>query len=103
MNKIVPTLSAMVLVGSLAGSAVADDGLLLREQAGQNYCHMKFPAIRPTTLDTDQPQLERSDSGDVDVIDFYGACDESPTGMDQVMSQKRDEQFRFGREYEDGE
>ena len=100
MNKIVPTLSAMVLVGSLAGSAVADDGLLLREQAGQNYCHMKFPAILPETLDSDHPQLERSDTGDV--IDFYGACDERPTGIDQVMSQKRDEQFRFGRDYEDG-
>ena len=103
MNKRIPTLSVMVLVGSLATSAFAADGVLLREQADQNYCHMKFPAIRPTTLDTDDPQLEGSDTGDVDVIDFYGACDESPTGMDQVMSQKRDEQFRFGRDYEDGE
>ena len=36
---------------------------------------MKFPAIRPRTLDTDHPQLKRPDTGDV--IDFYGACDES--------------------------
>ena len=62
---------------------------------------MKFPAIRPTTLDTDHPQLKRPDTGDV--IDFYGACDESPTGMDQVISQKHEEEFRFGRDYEDGD
>jgi hypothetical protein len=36
---------------------------------------MKFPAIRPETLDSDHPQLERPDAGDV--IDFYGACDGS--------------------------
>jgi hypothetical protein len=101
MNKIVPTLSVMVLVGSLAGSVFAADGVLLKDEAGENYCHMKFPAIRSRTLDTDHPQLKRLDTGDV--IDFYGACDESPTGMDQVISQKREEQFRFGRAYEDGD
>jgi hypothetical protein len=62
---------------------------------------MKFAAIRPRTLDTDHPQLKRPDTGDV--IDFYGACDESPTGMDQVISQKHEEEFRFGRDYEDGD
>jgi hypothetical protein len=35
------------------------------------------------------------------VIDYYGACDESPTGTDQVIQQKQDEQMRFGRDYED--
>jgi hypothetical protein len=99
MVKIVPTLSAMILVGSLARSALAADGILLREPGDQDYCHIKFEAIRPETLDSNQPQLQPSDAGDV--IDFYGACDESPTGMDQVVSQKRDEQFRFGRDYED--
>jgi hypothetical protein len=44
MNKIVPTLSVMVLVGSLAGSVFAADGVLLKDEAGENYCHMKFPA-----------------------------------------------------------
>jgi len=101
MTRIGPMVSVMVLVGSLAGSASAADGVLLKEEAVQNYCHMKFPAIRPRTLDTDHPQLKRPDTGDV--IDFYGACDESPTGMDQVISQKHEEEFRFGRDYEDGD
>ncbi len=52
-------------------------------------------------LASDDPQLKRSDTGDV--IDFYGACDETPTGNDQVITQKQEEQFRFGRAYEDGD
>jgi predicted lactoylglutathione lyase len=37
------------------------------------------------------------------VIDFYGSCDESPTSADQIVQQKQDEQFMFGRAYEDGD
>jgi hypothetical protein len=101
MKRIGPIVSAMVLVGALAGSAIAADGVLVKEEGGENYCHMKFPAMRQRTLASDDPQLKRSDTGDV--IDFYGACDESPTGKDQVISQKQEEQFRFGRAYEDGD
>ena len=101
MKKIVPMISAMVLVGSLAGSAAAAGGVLSQQASGEDYCHMKFPAIRARTLASDQPQLKSSSSGDV--IDYYGACDKSPTGRDQVIEQKRDEQFRFGRDYEDGD
>ena len=34
MTRIGPMVSVMVLVGSLAGSASAADGLLLKEEAG---------------------------------------------------------------------
>jgi len=101
MTRIGPMVSVMVLVGALAGSAIAADGVLVKEEGGENYCHMKFPAMRQRTLASDHPQLKRSDTGDV--IDFYGPCDESPTGNDQVISQKQEEQFRFGRDYEDGD
>ena len=101
MTRIGPMVSVMVLVGALAGSAIAADGVLVKEEGGENYCHMKFPAMRQRTLASDQPLLKRSDTGDV--IDFYGPCDESPTGNDQVISQKQEEQFRFGRDYEDGD
>lgn len=101
MKKFVPMISAMVLMGSLAGSALAADGVLLRQEATEDYCHMKFPAIRTRTLDTNHPQLKSSSTGDV--IDYYGSCDESPTGRDQVITQKQEEQFRFGRDYEDGD
>jgi hypothetical protein len=101
MKKIVPMISTMVLVGSLAGSASAAGGVLSPQAAADDYCHMKFPAIRARTLASNHPQLKRSSTGDQ--IDFYGSCDENPTGKDQVISQKQEEQFRFGREYEDGD
>jgi len=94
MTRIGTTLSILVLAGSLAGSAFAADGILSKESlADENYCHMKFSAIRPSTLGTDHPELKRSDTGDV--IDFYGSCDESPTGPSQVASQKLDYEHRL--------
>ncbi|HYA28132.1 MAG TPA: hypothetical protein VEI95_04890 [Acidobacteriota bacterium] len=95
------TVSLLVFAGTLAGSAFAADGFLLKEPAGQNYCHMKFPAIRRSTLDTDHPAEKSTQTGDV--IDFYGPCDESPTGADQVLEQKHQETFMFDRAYADGE
>jgi hypothetical protein len=87
MKRFGTTLSILVLAGFLAGSALAAGGILSKESsADENYCHMKFPAIRPSTLGTDHPELKRSDTGDV--IDFYGSCDENPTGPDQVRAQQ---------------
>jgi len=100
MKRIGTMVSMLVLAGSLTGSAMAaNDGVLVKEEVGENYCHMKFPAIRPSTLATNHPTLKGSTTGDT--IDFYGPCDESPTGPDQVQAQKREESFMFGRAYED--
>jgi hypothetical protein len=38
-------------------------------------------------LASNNPQLKDSSTGDV--VDFYGSCDESPTGADQVTAQKQ--------------
>ena len=90
MKRVSTMISMVVLAGSLAGSAIAaDDGILLKEEAGNNYCHMKFRAIKESTLAGSNPQLKDASSGDV--IDFYGPCDESPTGKDQVTAQRLDE------------
>ena len=88
MKRIGMKVSMLVLVSSLASSALAaQDGVLLKEQlADTNYCHMKFPAIRPSTLGGSNPQLKSPDTNDV--IDFYGPCDESPIGPDQVLAQR---------------
>ena len=87
MKHIGTKLSMLVLAGSLAGTAMAaNDGILMKEQVNNNYCHMKFPAMRQRTLGSANPELKRPDTGDV--IDFYGPCDESPTGKDQVQEQK---------------
>ena len=94
MKHIGTTLSMLVLAGSLAGTAMAaNDGILVKDQDSENYCHMKFPAIKEATLAGNSPQLKDSSSGDV--IDFYGSCDESPTGKDQVVEQRLQYSFRM--------
>jgi len=100
MERVGSIVLAGVLLGALAGSARADDGVLVKEEAAENYCHIKFQALRPRTLASDRPEVKRSLG---DIIDYYGACDQTPTSEDMVMQQRRDEEFRFGREYEDGD
>jgi hypothetical protein len=81
--------AALILTGSLAGSAMAaDDGILLKEELtpGSGYCHMQFPAITRDSLFTDHPVLKSANSDDI--IDYYGSCNENPVGQDQVMSQR---------------
>ena len=81
-------------------NAIAQDGIISENQAsGTSYCHEKFPAIRQSTLGDDQPTLEDSSTGDV--IDFYGPCNESPVGEDQIQDQKLEAQHRFTTNYED--
>jgi hypothetical protein len=87
-------LAGVFLMGSVGSSApalAADDGVLLKE--GSGYCHMKFRAMEPRSLDSDadNPTLKGATSGDV--IDFYGPCDQSPTGQTQVRQQKMDKLF----------
>jgi hypothetical protein len=100
MKRIAATASVVVLVGALSGSAFAVEPLL-KEEAADGYCHMKFPAVRQRTLSSDNPQVKSDATGDV--IDLYGDCNETPTSNDQIVQQKRDEQFMFGRNYEDGD
>jgi len=100
MRRTGSILSAAILLGAMAGSARAADDVLLKEEAAENYCHMKFQALRPSTLATERPELKRSLG---DVIDFYGSCEETPTSLSQLDQQRRDAYFRFGRDYEDGD
>jgi hypothetical protein len=103
MKKAGSAITAVVLASTLVGSAYAMDNNhdVSSSDRADSYCHMKFPAIRPRTLAAGEPQTKSTTSGDV--IDYYGACDENPTGQDQVVEQKRDEEFSFGRNYEDGD
>jgi hypothetical protein len=94
-------LAGVLFIGSLGAinNAIAEDGILSKDELTPNsYCHEKFPAMHRGTLGDDQPTLK--DSGTGDVIDFYGPCDESPTGKDQVWQQKLDDEHRFEQDYE---
>ena len=73
--------AALFLLGTIvaSGTALAADG---------SFCHMKFPAIQEETLSWNNPVLKSQDTGDF--IDYYGPCNASPTGQDQVRAQKLD-------------
>ena len=88
MKRVGLFLTLFVLTGWIGVSAAkASDKVLLKAKlATGNYCHMKFPAIDPSTLGTKYPALKNPASGDI--IDFYGPCDENPDGKDQAKSQR---------------
>jgi hypothetical protein len=88
MNRIGTLVSMMVLAGSLVGSVFAADNVIAKEQSGDNYCHVKFAAITQSTLFTSHPTAKSSTTADV--IDYYGACDESATSKDEIAAQRRD-------------
>lgn len=100
-------VSGVIITGALAlggvKTASADElpttrsnGVLSKADLGEgNYCHLQFPAIRPSTLDTDHPQLKSPNTGDI--IDYYGPCDHDPLGKDEVLSQRHDYEFRWDR------
>ena len=101
MKRIESLLSAVVLVGlvgGLTGTALAYDGILSKQElTPDSYCHLQFPAMSQRSLAQKHPTLKNKNTGDV--IDFYGPCSESPTGHDQVQSQKLEEEHRFFDSY----
>jgi hypothetical protein len=94
-------VAGLLFVSSLGAvnSAIAQDGVISKQEfTPGSYCNQKFRAMRPSTLGTDNPTLKSSDTGDV--IDFYGPCDESPVGQDQIQEQKLEAQHRWAQDYE---
>jgi hypothetical protein len=96
MRNFKSNLSILLAAGVIAasGAALAADGVVVEGKLNSgSYCHEKFPAIRPGSLSDNQPELKSSSTGDM--IDFYGPCDENPTGRDQIASQKLEEQHQL--------
>jgi hypothetical protein len=62
------------------------------------YCHLRFPAIRPSTITSAKPQLKPVASDDI--IDFYGACDYDPVGKEEVLKQKQMYEQRMDNQYQ---
>ncbi len=94
--------AALLSVASVAVSSASEnrDGVISKaEVTPGSYCNLKFPAIDETTLNSDHPVLKSPTSGDI--IDFYGPCDENPTGVDQVESQKQDLEMSLSHGYTD--
>jgi hypothetical protein len=54
-------LAGLFFISSLGAinSAIAEDGILSKQEfTPGSYCHEKFPAIRPSTLNTDHPDSQ---------------------------------------------
>jgi len=93
-------LAAVLFTGALGSinTAMSADGVLSKDElATGSYCHEKFHAMTRQSLDTDNPVINNSGA----VIDFYGPCNESPVGKDQIQDQELEAQHRFTNDYED--
>ena len=73
----------MVLAGT-AWSAESD--ISKSPDAGEKFCHLRFPAIREDTLYSDRPILK--DAGSGDIVEIYAPCDYDPLGKDEVARQQ---------------
>ena len=95
-------LAAVILLANITASGTAlaaDDGVISKEPlTPDSYCHEKFPAMKSGSLDDNKPTLKSPTSGDV--VDYYGPCNESPTGKDQVNEQKLEFEHRMDNDYD---
>ena len=62
------------------------------------YCHLRFPAMRPSTLTSAKPQLKPATAKDI--IDYYGPCDHDPVGKEEVQNQKELASERLDNDYQ---
>lgn len=99
MKTVRSFLAALLLVGGLAANSSAEVLSKTELVPVSSYCHLKFAAISDDSLYTDHPMLQGAESGDI--IDFYGPCDEMPTGQNQIEAQKRDFERRLAKGYSD--
>ena len=91
-------LAALIFLSSVTAgaTALADEGVISKDDLStESYCHQKFPAMTESSIASNDSVPE---SGDV--IDYYGPCNENPTGKDQIQQQKLENQHRFQYEYE---
>ncbi|MGE5219457.1 MAG: hypothetical protein ACM3SP_20860 [Chloroflexota bacterium] len=95
------TLSVLIAAAAIsagAGQAAAVDGVISSTPASAaEYCHTKFPAIRPRTLGTSDPQLKSPSTGDV--VDYYGPCSHDPRGKQEISEQENEHEIRMERNY----
>lgn len=95
------TFSAFIVaaaMGAGAYQAAPVKGVTVSDPASaESYCHLKFPAIRSSTLGTSHPRLKSAASGDV--VDYYGPCNHNPRGVSQAWEQEVQHQDQEERSY----
>ena len=88
-----------IFLGTITASATAfaADGIIAQDDlTAGSYCHEKFAPIEGRRLASDDPVLRSTPS---DVIDYYGPCDEDPTGKNQVREQTLHFQHHYVTEF----
>ena len=93
-------LAALIFLTSVTASvkAFAADGVVEKDPfAAGSYCHQSFSGDDEPEFRSRRAETKNS----ADVVDFYGECNETPVGQDQVQEQKLELQHRFTRDYED--
>ncbi|MGH7796063.1 MAG: hypothetical protein ACREQ2_14420 [Candidatus Binatia bacterium] len=84
------------ILGAAATSEAAAEGTVQKlASTSDGYCHLKIPAMRPSTLATGTPELKSSTTGDL--IDFYGPCNYDPRSKDEVAMQKKFRSLKYGK------
>lgn len=98
-NSILAAIFVTGCIGLAPVSLWGQQGVIYKAPSTgtNNYCHLKFPAIREETLSGDRPVLQDAKSGEI--IDFYGPCSFDPLGKDAVQGQRRQRSQRWDREY----
>lgn len=89
MTKRTSVWLALLLAGAVTLSAIpagAEEPFFKARLGDTNYCYMKFPKIRESTLFTDKPELKSPSEGDL--VYFHGPCDYDPLGKEEVTRQR---------------
>jgi len=93
------SLVALIIAASLGWvgkSALAQDQRVqVVASTSDGYCHLKIPAVRPSTYGNDKPELKSAQTGDM--IDYYGSCDVDPTGKLIVSPQETLRGKKYGK------
>lgn len=93
------SVRALILAGVLGAVATSQAGAEETVQklasTADGYCHLKIPALRPSTLATGKPEFKRSGTGDI--IDFYGSCNYDSRSKEEVAMQKKFRSLKYGK------
>lgn len=100
MKKSVSLLSNLFLSSALflgAPGVEAEEMMFAVPIDIADYCHLKFPAVREDSLSWEQPVLDPLTGN---IADFYGPCDNGPTGSGEIRDRRR---MLLRGDFEDGE
>ena len=93
------SLVALILIACLGwfdkSASAIDQRVQVVSSTVDGYCHLKIPAVRPSTYGNEKLELKSAQTGDM--IDYYGSCDVDPTGKLIAMPQETLRSKKYGK------